>query len=223
MSIKVLLADDHATVREGLRFLLDAQTDITVVGTAANGRQAVRLVARQCPSVVVMDIAMPELNGIEATQQIKTEYPNVQVVILSMYSSSEQIFRALQAGANGYLLKETAGLEVATAVRAVQAGQRYLSAEVSDKLIEEYVQQRVLDEIKNPLMQLSPREREVLQLVVEGQSSAEIAELLSLSCRSVETYRRRLMQKLGINNLPNLVKFAICHGLIPLELSTQPH
>jgi DNA-binding NarL/FixJ family response regulator len=170
-----------------------------------------------------MDIAMPELNGIEATQQIKTECPDVRVVILSMYSSCEQIFRALQAGANGYLLKETAGLEVAAAVRAVQTGQRYLSAEVSDKLIEEYVQQRVLDELKNPLMQLSPREREVLQLVVEGQSSAEIAELLSLSCRSIETYRRRLMQKLGITNLPNLVKFAISHGLTSLELSCQQH
>jgi DNA-binding NarL/FixJ family response regulator len=222
MRIKVLLVDDHATVREGLRYLLDAQADIKVIGLAADGREAVDQVARLCPDVVVMDIAMPELNGIEATQQIKTECPDVRVVILSMYSSCEQIFRALQAGANGYLLKETAGLEVAAAVRAVQTGQRYLSAEVSDKLIEEYVQQRVLDELKNPLMQLSPREREVLQLVVEGQSSAEIAELLSLSCRSVETYRRRLMQKLGINNLPNLVKFAICHGLTPLELSKQP-
>ncbi len=223
MRIKVLLVDDHATVREGLRYLLDAQADIKVIGLAADGREAVDQVARLCPDVVVMDIAMPELNGIEATQQIKTECPDVRVVILSMYSSCEQIFRALQAGANGYLLKETAGLEVAAAVRAVQAGQRYLSAEVSDKLIEEYVQQRVLDEIKNPLMQLSPREREVLQLVVEGQSSAEIAELLSLSCRSIETYRRRLMQKLGITNLPNLVKFAISHGLTSLELSCQQH
>jgi DNA-binding NarL/FixJ family response regulator len=223
MRIKVLLVDDHATVREGLRYLLDAQADIKVIGLAADGREAVDQVARLCPDVVVMDIAMPELNGIEATQQIKTECPDVRVVILSMYSSCEQIFRALQAGANGYLLKETAGLEVAAAVRAVQAGQRYLSAEVSDKLIEEYVQQRVLDEIKNPLMKLSPREREVLQLVVEGQSSAEIAELLSLSCRSIETYRRRLMQKLGITNLPNLVKFAISHGLTSLELSCQQH
>jgi DNA-binding NarL/FixJ family response regulator len=223
MRIKVLLVDDHATVREGLRYLLDAQADIEVIGLAVDGREAVDQVARLCPDVVVMDIAMPELNGIEATQQIKTECPDVRVVILSMYSSCEQIFRALQAGANGYLLKETAGLEVAAAVRAVQAGQRYLSAEVSDKLIEEYVQQRVLDEIKYPLMQLSPREREVLQLVVEGQSSAEIAELLSLSCRSIETYRRRLMQKLGITNLPNLVKFAISHGLTSLELSCQQH
>ncbi|MDX1522672.1 MAG: response regulator transcription factor [Anaerolineae bacterium] len=221
MSIKVLLVDDHATVRDGLRFLLDAQSDITVVDTAANGRQATRLVAQTCPDVVIMDIAMPELNGIEATQQIKAECPHVQVIILSMYSSSEQIFRALLAGASGYLLKETAGLEVAAAVRAIRAGQRYLSAEISDKLIEEYVQQRLLDEINNPLMRLSPREREVLQLVVEGKSNAEIAELLSLSYRSVETYRHRLMRKLEITNLPDLVKFAISHGITSLELSDQ--
>jgi DNA-binding NarL/FixJ family response regulator len=217
MSIMVLLVDDHATVREGLRFLLDAQADINVVGVATDGREAIDQVAQLCPDVVVMDIAMPQLNGIEATQRIKRECPGVQIVILSMHASNEQIFRALQAGARGYLLKETAGLEVATAVRAVHAGQRYLSAEVSDKLIDDYVQQRALDEAKSPLTRLSSRERETLQLVVEGQSSAEIAELLSLSCRSVETYRRRLMQKLGINNLPNLVKFAINHGLTPLE------
>lgn len=223
MKIKVLLVDDHATVREGLRFLLEAQADITVIGLAVNGREAVDQVRQLRPDVVVIDIAMPKLNGIEATQRIKTEFPDVQVVILSMYSSSDQIFRALQAGANGYLLKETAGLEIAAAVRAIHAGQRYLSAEVSDKLIEEYVQQRIRDESINPLMQLSPREREVLQLVVEGQSSAEIADLLSLSCRSVETYRRRMMKKLGIDNLPNLVRFAICHGLTPLELSDSLH
>jgi DNA-binding NarL/FixJ family response regulator len=217
MRIKVLLVDDHATVREGLRYLLDAQTDIKVVGLAADGREAVDQVMQLCPDVVVMDIAMPKMNGIEATQRIIRECTDVQVVILSMQASNEQIFRALQAGARGYLLKETAGLEVATAVRAVYAGQRYLSAEVSDKLIDDYMQQRALDEAKSPLTRLSSRERETLQLVVEGQSSAEIADLLSLSCRSVETYRRRLMQKLGINNLPNLVKFAINHGLTPLE------
>jgi DNA-binding NarL/FixJ family response regulator len=215
--IKVLLVDDHATVREGLRYLLEAQPDIKVVGVATDGREAVDQVMQGCPDVVVMDIAMPKLNGIEATQRIIQECPDVQIVILSMQASNEQIFRALQAGARGYLLKETAGIEVATAVRAVYAGQRYLSADVSDKLIDDYMQQRALDEAKSPLTRLSSRERETLQLVVEGQSSAEIADLLSLSCRSVETYRRRLMQKLGINNLPGLVKFAINHGLTALE------
>jgi len=217
MRVNVLLVDDHATVRDGLRFLLDAQEDIKVVGTADNGRKAVCQIAEICPDVVVMDIAMPELNGIEATQQIKTEYPDVQVVILSMHSANEQIFRALQAGACGYLLKETAGIEVAAAVRAVYAGQRYLSTEVSDKLIDDYMEQRLLDKAKSPLTSLSPREREVLQLVVEGYSSAEIAKILSLSQRSVETYRRRLMQKLNINNIPDLVKFSIAHGVTSLE------
>jgi DNA-binding NarL/FixJ family response regulator len=160
---------------------------------------------------------MPALNGIEATPHILSECPDSQVIILSMHSSNEQIFRALQAGARGYLLKETAGLEIAAAVRSVHAGQRYLSAEVSTRLIDKYMQQRALDEAKSPLTRLSPREREILQLVVEGQSSAEIAATLSLSRRSVETYRRRLMQKLGITNLPDLVKFAISYGLTRLE------
>jgi DNA-binding NarL/FixJ family response regulator len=221
MNTTVFLVDDHATVREGLRFLLEAQADIKVIGVAANGREAVQRVKQQCPNVVVMDIAMPELNGLEATQQIKRERPDTKIIILSMHSSNEQIFRALQAGACGYLLKETAGLEVAAAVRAVHAGRRYLSAEVSDKLLDKYMQQRAFDTAKSPLTRLCPREREILQRVAEGQTSAEIAEALTLSCRSVETYRYRLMQKLGITNLPDLVKFAINHGLTSLELSRQ--
>jgi DNA-binding NarL/FixJ family response regulator len=217
MSISVFLVDDHAIVREGLRFLLGAQADIKVIGLASNGREAVDQMGQLQPDVVIMDIAMPELNGIEATQRLKTECPGCQVIILSMHSSNEQIFRALQAGARGYLLKETAGLEIATAVRTVHAGRRYLSAEVSDQLVDEYMQQRALDEVKSPLTRLSPREREILQLVVEGQTSIDIAVAMSISPRSVETYRRRLMQKLGIATVPALVKFAISHGLTRLE------
>ncbi|MCB9102086.1 MAG: response regulator transcription factor [Anaerolineales bacterium] len=217
MSIRVLLVDDHATIREGLCYLLNAQDNIKVVGTAANGREAIHKVEQCCPEVVVMDIAMPQLNGIDATGYLKAQYPQLKVIILSMHASSEQIYRALQAGAMGYLLKESAGLEVAEAVRAVYAGQRYLSADVSDKLIDEYIAQRSLDSARNPLTQLSFREREVLQLVVEGYSSSDIAHTLNLSTRSIETYRHRLMQKLDIHNLPDLVKFAINHGLTPLE------
>lgn len=217
MSISVFLVDDHAVVREGLRFLLGAQADIKVIGLASNGREAVDQMEQLQPDVVIMDIAMPELNGIEATQRLKTECPGCQVIILSMHSSNEQIFRALQAGARGYLLKETAGLEIATAVRTVHAGRRYLSTEVSDQLVDEYMQQRALDEVKSPLTRLSPREREILQLVVEGQTSIDIAVAMSISPRSVETYRRRLMQKLGIATVPALVKFAINHGLTRLE------
>jgi DNA-binding NarL/FixJ family response regulator len=214
--ITVFLADDHAVVRDGLRVLLETQPDISVIGDAANGRDAVHQVAQLRPDVVVMDIAMPDLNGIEATQQIYEVCPSTQVIILSMHSTNEHVFRALQAGARGYLLKECAGIEVVNAVRAVHADHRYLSQKISDRLIDDYVRQRRVTDV-SPLARLSPREREVLQLVVEGKSSAEIGDILSLSSKTVETYRSRLMQKLGISDLPSLVKFAVQHGLTPLE------
>ncbi len=217
MSITVFLADDHAVVRDGLRFLLEAQHDIRVIGDAANGRDAVRQVAQLCPDVVVVDIAMPELDGIEAARQISEVCPPARVIILSMHSTTEHIFRALQVGARGYLLKESAGVEVVNAVRAVHAGRRYLSQKISDQVIDDYVRQREVAAVQSPLARLSPREREVLQLVVEGKSSAEIADVLFLSPKTVETYRSRLMRKLGISDLPGLVKFAIQHGLTPLE------
>jgi DNA-binding NarL/FixJ family response regulator len=166
---------------------------------------------------VIMDIAMPELNGIEAARQIREVCPTAQVMILSMHSTSEHIFRALQAGARGYLLKESAGVEVAKAIRAVRAGRRYLSQEIAEGMIDDYIQYRAVAETKSPLERLSPREREILQLVVEGKSSAEIADMLFLSPKTVGTYRSRLMQKLGIDDLPSLVKFAIQHGLTSLE------
>jgi RNA polymerase sigma factor (sigma-70 family) len=217
MTIKVFLADDHTVIRDGLRFMLEAQGDITVVGDAADGRQAVTQVQKLKPDVVIMDIAMPELNGIEATQQIRQTCPSTQVVILSVYSNAEHIFRALQAGARGYLLKESAGKEVVSAVRTVRVGRRYLSRKIAETMIDDYVHQRESTEAKSPLERLSPREREVLQLVVEGKSSKEIANIIHLSPKSVETYRSRLMQKLNVNDLPGLVKFAIQHGLTTLE------
>ena len=174
-------------------------------------------VPKLCPDVVVMDIAMPELNGIESTRRLVQTCPSVRVIILSMHCTSEHIFRALQAGAHGYLLKESAGMEVVDAVRVVYAGRRYLSAAISDKLIDDYVLQRQAGEAKSPLGRLSPREWEILQLVVEGESNADIADTLSLSSKTIETYRSRLMHKLGIGDLPSLVKFAIQHGLTPLE------
>jgi len=217
LTITVFLADDHAVVRDGLRVLLEAQHRIKVIGDAANGRDAVRRVTRLRPDVAIIDIAMPELNGIEATCQIRQLCPDTQVVILSVHSTTEHIFRALQAGARGYLLKESAGAEVAKAVLAVCEGQRYLSTQISDRVVDEFVRQRELNRDRSPLARLSPREREVLQLVVEGKSSAEIANILSLSPKTVETYRSRLMHKLDINDLPNLVKFAVQHGITPLE------
>jgi RNA polymerase sigma factor (sigma-70 family) len=217
VSITVFLADDHAVVRDGLRVLLEAQPDIRVIGDAANGRETVRQVAQLNPDVAIVDIAMPDLNGIEATRAICEVCPSTQIIILSMHSTTEHIFQALQAGARGYLLKESAGIEVVNAVRAVRTGDRYLSQKISNRLVDDYVRQRQAAEVKSPLARLSPREREVLQLVVEGKSSAEIANTLSLSVKTVETYRSRLMHKLDISDLPGLVKFAIQHGLTPLE------
>jgi len=216
MNITVFLADDHAIVRDGLRFLLNAQSDITVLGDAADGRSAVRQVARLQPDIAILDITMPELNGVEATFQIRQLCPAVQVIILSMHSNIEHVTRALQAGACGYLLKESAGVEVVNAVRIVHTGHRYLSQKIADTLIDDYTRRSHTLE-KSPLNSLSAREREVLQLVVEGNSNATIAATLSISIKTVETYRSRLMHKLDISDLPSLVKFAIQRGLTPLE------
>ncbi|HUV95327.1 MAG TPA: response regulator transcription factor [Anaerolineae bacterium] len=217
MTISVFVADDHAVLRDGLLLLLSAQDDIRVVGEAANGRDAVRQIAQLRPDVAIVDIAMPELDGIETTRQIREVCPLTKVIILSMYSTSERIFRALQAGALGYLLKESAGAEVVKAIRVVHSSHRYLSQRISDRVIDDYIRQRRLGDTESPLAALSSREKEVLRFVVEGKSSVEIAGTLFLSPKTVETYRARLMRKLGIRDLPSLVKFAIRHGLTPLE------
>lgn len=217
MSISVILADDHAVVRDGLCLLLEAQPDIKVVGDTSNGRQAIRLVETLHPDIAILDIAMPELNGIEAARKICADHPSTQVVILSIYSTEEHVTRALKAGARGYVLKESAGIEVVKAVRAVFAGHHYLSQKLSDQLIDNYLEQLNSRGEKDPLARLSPREREVMQLVVEGKSSAEIAGDLLLSVKTVETYRSRIFHKLEIDDLPGLVKFAIQHGLTPLD------
>ncbi|MGH8802769.1 MAG: response regulator, partial [Casimicrobiaceae bacterium] len=173
-----MLVDDHAVVRDGLRVLLEAQGDIEVVGDAVNGFGALRQAKRLHPDVVIMDIAMPELNGIEATKQLRDACPLTQTVILSMHSTTEHIFRALQAGARGYLLKDCAGSEVVDAVRAVYAGQRYLSNRIAATVVDDYIAER---HPKSPLESLSHRERQILQLVVEGKSSSQIAVVLFLS------------------------------------------
>lgn len=217
MSITVFLADDHAVVREGLKLLLEMQSDIQVIGDAENGRDALRQVTKLHPDVVIMDISMPELNGIDAAQQILEQCPSTKIIILSMHSASEHIFRALRAGVKGYLLKESAGVEVAQAVRTVHKGGRYLSQKISDQVIDNYLEKNEGNEPENPVERLSPREVEILQLVVEGKSSADIAKTVFLSPKTVETYRSRLMQKLNVNDIPGLVKLAIKHGLISLE------
>lgn len=217
MSITIFLADDHTIVRDGLRFLLEAQSDFRVIGDAADGREAIRQITQLRPNVAILDIAMPELNGLETARQIRELCPVTQVIILSMYATTTHIFQAIQAGVRGYLLKAAAGVEVVNAVRSVQAGRRYLTQKILDRVIDECMGQREAGESYNPLALLSPREREVLQLVVEGKSSVEIAEILSLSPKTIETYRSTLMRKLGITDLPSLVKFAIQYGITSLE------
>lgn len=217
MSITVFLADDHRMVREGFRLLLETQPDIKVIGEAGDGREAVRLVMKEPPDVVLMDIAMPELNGVEATEQICQSCPAVKVIILSMYSTTQHIFRAFKAGARGYILKESAGDDVIKAIRTVQSGRIFLCSEISEAVVGEYIKTHERGIADDPLSRLSAREREILQLLVEGKSNVRIAELLYLSPKTIETYRSHLMQKLGINDLPGLVKFAIQHGLTSVE------
>ncbi len=211
--IRVFLADDHAVVRDGMTALMEAEQDIQVVGTACNGQQAVQQIKQSQPDIVVMDIAMPKLNGIDATRQISKFCPAVKVIMLSMHDSSEHIYQALKAGAKGYLLKESAGKEVVNAVREVRSGHRYLSKRIQKVVIEDYISNQGATPEKSPIEKLSDRERQILQLVVEGKSSMEIGKALHISSKTVATYRSRLMDKLAIHDLPGLVKFAIRHGL----------
>ena len=211
--ITVFLADDHAIVRDGLATLLDAQPDMKVVGTASNGREAVTEIRRLLPKVAILDISMPELDGIEATRQILAGSPDVQVMILSMHAGAQHVFHALQAGARGYLLKESASREVIAAVRMVQSGRRYLSPRVA-----EIVAQGVSDRTgSGGLESLSQREREIFKLVADGYSSAKIGTMLHLSPKTVDTYRSRMMQKLHVSDLAGLIKLAIQHGVTSLD------
>ncbi len=213
----VFLADDHPILRDGLRSLLTDQPDIEVVGDAANGEEALEGVLKLQPDIVLMDIAMPVLDGIEVTTKILEKSPSIKVIILSIYATSEHIYKALRAGAVGYLLKEAAGIEVVSAVRAVIKGQRYLSQKISEKVIEDYVRDREEIIEESPLELLSSREKEILTLVAEGHTSAEIANQLFLSPKTVDTYRSRLMKKINVKDIPSLVKFAIRHELIKLD------
>jgi DNA-binding NarL/FixJ family response regulator len=216
MTIRVVLADDHAIVREGLRALLERQPDMQVVETAVNGREAVQLVDEHMPDIIVLDISMPDLNGIEAIHQMLPRHPGLGVIVLSIHSTKPYVFRALKAGASGYLIKETAGLEVVEAVRAVHKGERFLSQHILD-LLDNWEEKIDLAAETSPLEQLTRREREVLQMVAEGKSSREIADVLDISSKTVDSYRSRLMHKLEVEDLAGLVKFAIRHGVIPLE------
>jgi DNA-binding NarL/FixJ family response regulator len=213
MPIRILIADDHAVVAEGLKHLVEAQSDLEVVATVGDGRAAVRTAKETEPDVVLMDLSMPELNGADAARAIIDERPSCKVIVLSMYAEREYVRRALKAGATGYVVKRSAAKELVEAIRAVHAGQRYLSPRVADVVIDDYA----ADGKADLLEKLSAREREVLQLLAEGRTGAEIAQRLTLSQKTVETYRARLVEKLGIRDVAGLVKFAIQRGLVSLD------
>jgi two-component system, NarL family, response regulator NreC len=212
--IRVLIADDHGIVAEGLSHLVGAQRDMEVVGLAENGRDAVRAAIDLAPDVVLMDHGMPVLNGTEATSLIRSRCSATRVIMLSMYSDAVHVYRALQAGATGYIVKRSVAKEVVDAIEAVHGGGRYLSKQLADLVIDHLIQRSPSDD---PLERLSSRERQVLQMIAEGHPVAEIAATLSLSPKTVETYRARMMEKLDIHDLAGLVRFAIQQGLTPLE------
>jgi DNA-binding NarL/FixJ family response regulator len=210
--MRVLIADDHTLVRAGIRALVEKLPEVQVVAEASDGRDALRLVKEHRPDVVLMDIAMPGLNGLEATRRMAKEFPKVRVLILSMHTSEEYVWQALCAGAAGYLLKGAELDELALAIRAVVRGGTYLSPPVSKHVIRDYVQ-RVGDE-KSLLERLTPRQREILQLIAEGATTKEIAQTLNISVKTVETHRAQLMERLNIHDVAGLVRYAIKIGLV---------
>ena len=212
--IRVLLAEDHTIVREGLRSLMDGEAGIEVIGEANDGREAVEKVRQLRPDVVVMDIAMPGLNGLEATRQIRKRFPETQVLILTMHTNEEYVFQILRAGASGYVVKQAASEELIAGIRAVGRGDSFLSPSISGKVIEEYVRQAEAMEEKDRYDKLTDREREVLQLIAEGHANREIAELLHISVKTVETHRANLMDKLGIRGTAGLTRYAVRKGVI---------
>ena len=214
MAIRVLIADDHGVVAEGLRFVVEAQADMEVIACIQDSREAVRRSIEMNPDVVLMDHAMPLLNGAEATHLIRERCPETQVIILSMYSDQVHVVRALQAGATGYVVKKSAAKEVVDAIRTVHGGGRYLSKELADSVIDQVAHKTASED---PLVRLSSRERQVLQMLAEGHAVTDIAATLSLSPKTVETYRARMMEKLDIHDFATLVKFAIQHGITTLE------
>jgi DNA-binding NarL/FixJ family response regulator len=213
-TIRVLLADDHVMVRDGLAAILRQQDDISVVGTAADGQEALELAKRTRPDVALIDIVMPGLNGIDVTTQIQEECPSIRIIIMSVHSDIDYVYRALKAGAQGYVAKTAAAADLIEAVRAAVAGRRFLSPRIAESVLDDYIRARAS---KSPLEYLSPRERQILQMIAEGRSSTSIGNTLSLSPKTIDTYRSRMMEKLGITELPALIKFAIQHGLTPPE------
>jgi two-component system, NarL family, response regulator NreC len=212
--IRVLLADDHKLIRAGLRLVVEQEADLSVVAEADDGRQAVELAESLKPDVAVMDIGMPNLNGIEAARQIQEFAPDTAVIMLSMHSDESYVLRALGVGARAYLLKDSAAGDLVRAIRAVGEGKSFFSPAVSKVLLEDYVRKLKRTGGEDSYDLLSPREREILQLVAEGKSNKEVASLLNLSVYTVETHRARIMQKLNLKGVPELILYAVRKGII---------
>lgn len=217
MSIKVLLVDDHAIIREGLRSLLKTQPEMEVIADTEDGRKALDLVRDLLPDIVVMDITMPRLNGIEATRKIVAEFPDVKVIALSIYSKRRFVADMLSAGATGYILKECLFDELVQAIKTVAAGGRYLSHRITDVIVSDYLK-RLSATADSPFELLKTREREVLQLVAEGKSTKQIALELHVSTKTIEANRRQIMEKLDIHSVAELTKYAVREGLTTLEM-----
>jgi DNA-binding NarL/FixJ family response regulator len=207
------LADDHAIVRDGLKAIFQLHESLEVVGEAADGRAALHGIRQRMPDLVIMDIAMPGLDGVEVTRVLRSEGFAGRVLILSMHSTSEHVYQAFDAGADGFLVKESAGGELLGAIERVRRNQRFVSRCIPPEVMAGYLEQQAKGRSSGPLSRLSAREREVLHLVVGGKTSAEIAGILALSPKTVETYRARLMEKLGVGSMVELVRFAVAHGL----------
>jgi len=213
-AIRVLLADDHGVVRKGLRFLLTQDSGVEIAGEAEDGREAVRLAGELQPAVVIMDIAMPLLNGIDAAAQISKSNPRTAVIMLSMYSDEEFLIRALTAGAKGYLLKDSAEADVLRAVHAVAQGRTYFTPSIAHTLLEDYMRRLQQEGLQDRYDLLTDREREVLQLLAEGRSNKEVATLLGLSIHTVDTHRTNFMQKLSLHNTAEIVMYAMRKKII---------
>jgi DNA-binding NarL/FixJ family response regulator len=217
MAVRILLADDHKIVRDGLRSLLEKQQGMEVVGEAENGRRALELAHQKKPDVVIMDVSMPDLNGIEATRQMLADQPRVRVIALSMHSDRRLVAGMLQAGASGFLLKDCAFDELARAINAVMCNQPYLSPRIAGTVIQDYVRRMTPSESPTSDALLTTREREVLQLLAEGWSTKKIGSHLHVSVKTVETHRRQMMDKLGLHSIAEITKYAIREGLTSLE------
>src|SRR5580658_1265766 len=212
--IRILLADDHIIIRSGLRLLLEQQSDFSVVAEASDGLEAVELVNQHHPQVAILDIGMPRLNGIEATREIVAEAPQVQVVILSMHADEGYVLRALKAGARAYILKNAAEADLIRAVRTVADGKSFFSPAISKMLLEDYVRQIRDKHVEDSYDLLTPREREVLQLLAEGRTNKEVANLLHLSVYTVDAHRGNILQKLNLHGVPEMVLYAVRKGII---------